>query len=767
MEDIKSSLRNAIVARPASIGFFQGKTLIKNDLSIAKDSVDFVFEDEMYRYLADLRYEEDATTTISALEEKAHLYSAQQRMDLTRIKKVLLIDERTYERGKKEIETEATKKGVQVLAYNVKSILDASGIGGPGKEGSIEPTGTLTPEDLEKLFKYFTPQIDAPLSLLENAEEGSVILGRSSDDQNKYKNKGLLYVGRICEKHEGYFGRTVMVDAIQPHKIFICGKTGSGKSYTMGVIAEELANLDIGIGVVIIDPMGVFWSMKFPRSETEADVPKSWKLEPRGFENVKVFVPVGFKNRFPKNTYDAAFAVRPNELAAEDWCNTFGVDIYESPQGGLICDILTRLKQGYEAEINGVKKSFEPNENFSLEDMTNCAQHCADFTKKYRSDSVRALVMHLETAGNWGIFSSEATQIQSLSIANQVSVVDVSLLPDYSRALITGILARKILDERTKYVRYAKAAGVGKDDAERQDEVEEIPVTWLMVDEAHILVPSKGKTAASEPLVEYAKRGRMPGCALVLATQQPGATDDRILSQVDVLMTHNLSFSDDISAYRARSPANLPGELAEQGFIRRLPIGVAVVGDQSSQTERAFVVFIRPRISEHAGRIIPPGPPKPRGVPQDPQETSEKKKTEKSATETPSFAPQIPTLSIPPFLAADYLTRLIQYRLSEFLERDRIRKMRKQSNIVLPELKREILGKIIGDLEKQGLSLKEIQQMDGTPVLLMFSEETRLAVAICLTEKETVMSYAISTIAEKDLVTLLDYFDKLKTQISG
>ncbi|RMF91762.1 MAG: DUF87 domain-containing protein, partial [Nitrospinota bacterium] len=42
--------------------------------------------------------------------------------------------------------------------------------------------------------------------------------------------------------------------------VVICGKRGSGKSYTLGVIAEELAKQDRFL-IILVDPMGVFWSM--------------------------------------------------------------------------------------------------------------------------------------------------------------------------------------------------------------------------------------------------------------------------------------------------------------------------------------------------------------------------------------------------------------------------------------------------------------------------------------------------------------------------
>ena len=120
------------------------------------------------------------------------------------------------------------------------------------------------------------------------------------------------------------------------------------------------------------------------------------------------------------------------------------------------------------------------------------------------------------------------------------------------------------------------------------------------------------------------KRGRMPGCGLILCTQQPAATDARILSQLDLLITHTLTFADDIAALRARVPTSLPKEIGDTSFIRRIPVGDAIIADHSMATERAFVAAIRPRTSEHAGRAVTPEleqiekqkPPKPSEKPE-------------------------------------------------------------------------------------------------------------------------------------------------------
>ncbi|MBW1855207.1 MAG: DUF853 family protein, partial [Deltaproteobacteria bacterium] len=132
-----------------------------------------------------------------------------------------------------------------------------------------------------------------------------------------------------------------------------------------------------------------------------------------------------------------------------------------------------------------------------------------------------------------------------------------------------------------------------------------IPVTWLIIDEAHLLLPASGKTAASESLIEYAKLGRKPGCGLVFATQRPSATNEDILSQVDTIIGHNLALEDDIASLRRRIPAKMPGEFKTSDFIRSMPVGIALIADQKTQ-QRTMLVQIRPRMTHHSGKAALP-----------------------------------------------------------------------------------------------------------------------------------------------------------------
>jgi len=747
MECEEKIIQLIIKKKPYLIDFLKDKKLVKYKHAINDKFIDFIFEDEMYRYLIDLKFRNIQVSMFDEMDKKASEYIQQQNLTEEIIKKIIMVDERSYSEKKLELDEEASKHNTDILTYNVANIL------------------------ADSMFKGYVPDIKAPLSLLKNAEGKAVILGRTPIEQEKYGDRGTLYIGRICERVNEYFGLRVLVDAMHPHKIFICGKTGSGKSYTLGVIAEELASLDINVGVVIIDPMGIFWSMKFPCSEREAEQLQIWGLQPRGFTNVKVFVPIGYYDRAPEGTKDEIFAIPPNELTVEDWCNTFGIDIYESPQAALLTDVIEKVKKGYYAEIDGSQKFITSKDNYTIDDMIKCIQQCPEFTKKYRTDTIRALTTHLEAAKNWGIFSTNGTPIQRLVVPNQVSIIDVSFLPDFLRALIVGVIARKILEERTKYVRYVAAAGIQKREEKKDKDLEirGIPATWLIIDEAHVLAPARGKTAASDPLVEYAKRGRMPGCALVLATQQPSATDDRILSQVDILITHNLSFTDDISAYRARAPSLLPMEICDQGFIRRLPVGAAVIADQSITTERAFVFYVRPRVSEHAGRVILPETFKVETEKETKAISLEEEKARAGIEEkeVPINAPSAPTLFVPTKIAIDYLSRVIQYRFFDYLQPLDEKRFLKNIIFTWSNTKRNIIGMLLGYLSRFAANVVEtISVNNELPVLLLSKGDIRLVLSGCLTENDTVVALYLSSRNEQEIIDFMKHLNRIKEEIA-
>ena len=152
-----------------------------------------------------------------------------------------------------------------------------------------------------------------------------IVVGRDDDDMKKYGTQGTLFIGKhlVGTGEDAHMTAPVLMDALRPHIIIITGKRGEGKSYSMGIIAEELAKLQHSIRKnicsVIIDTQGIFWTMK-SASEKDSLLLKDWDLVPHGFD-VDVYVPEGQSKLFSDAgvDFDGSFSVAAHELSSEDW----------------------------------------------------------------------------------------------------------------------------------------------------------------------------------------------------------------------------------------------------------------------------------------------------------------------------------------------------------------------------------------------------------------------------------------------------------------
>ncbi|TXT54936.1 MAG: hypothetical protein BAJATHORv1_50189 [Candidatus Thorarchaeota archaeon] len=457
-----------------------------------------------------------------------------------------------------------------------------------------EPVKLISEDTLD-----YHPRVSEPLELLVDPDTG-VVVGRSQSFHKKYGPVGLGMLGAISETSDDILtslvGTPVKLDLVSPHVMFVAGKRGSGKSYTLGIIAEELAlameRSQIEVAGVLIDTVDVFRQMVEPNVDQE-DLLEKWGLDDRGFP-VAVYIPrrtyAGLPDEVKKKARLYPLAISPRELSDSDWG-------YVLEKGGqlsttmenLIGDIIDSLRHGYTLE-EGTRQ--EGIRDFSINDMIRVIESNPAIQDLYKASTQTAMIQRLRRANRLGIFHPGGTSAQDLAIGGQITVIDVAPLGSDAEsvlAILTNILCRQVLTYRMTWTDDGTSAR------------EELPPTWLIVDEAHTLVPRTGNTPAKEAIISYAKLGRRFGCSLVLCTQQPSAVADDAISQSDIILSHSLSHDNDIRALQQRAPAVMPEQFKDKVFISSLPRGVALLFDQTTENKRGFIFKVRPRLSKHGG----------------------------------------------------------------------------------------------------------------------------------------------------------------------
>ncbi|MHA1951315.1 MAG: ATP-binding protein [Candidatus Thorarchaeota archaeon] len=454
-------------------------------------------------------------------------------------------------------------------------------------------------ELLPKKALPYHPRVGDPLDVLVDLSVG-VVLGRSDSFHRKYNTGGLGMIGAVSETSDdvltSLMGMPLNLDLMSPHVMFVAGKRGSGKSYTLGIIAEELAlameRKEIEVAAVVVDTVDVFRQM-VESNEEQMDLLKKWRLKARGFP-VSVYIPrrtyVGLPDEVKKKNRLFPLSIGPRELTVSDWG-------YVLEKGGtlsttmenLIGETLDSIRKGYVLE-SGEKLPLK--RDFSIKDMIKCINTNPTIIELYKPATKTALIQRLKRADRLGVFNPGGTSAQDLAVAGQITIIDVAPLGSDAEsvlAILTNMLCRQVLTYRMAWTDEGTSAR------------EELPPTWLIIDEAHTLVPRSGHTPAKDAIIGYAKLGRRFGCSLVLCTQQPSAVSDDAISQADIIISHSLSHDNDIRALQQRAPAVMPEQFRDKVFISSLPRGVALAFDQNTENKRGFIMQVRPRLSQHGG----------------------------------------------------------------------------------------------------------------------------------------------------------------------
>ncbi len=456
-------------------------------------------------------------------------------------------------------------------------------------------------EKFAQVFDRSPYQSTDPITKIQYVQKGNnVVFGRTIKDTDCGR---LVYIGKVLENTVGanYLSADAWLDVTFPHVIYITGTRGSGKSFDLGVLVEGISQLSESSSVqnevepicsIIIDTQSQFWTLAYQPnpavSENKLQLEQlgQWNISPNRLSNCRLFIPPVSKKL---TGTEEVFHIRPSQVRHEEWCAFIGEPVY-SPQGHVLGQTIDHFN-------NSSKQ------DYSIDDMLNFIQTSGAWTN-VPDVSRNAVVYKLEGYKRTGLFSGQGLDIKELLKPGQCSIFMLRDLRSEDMALVTGIITHQVSALMGEHHKKLKARAF----FDRKDPIDNLPNrVWTFIDEAHIIAPNDSMSAAKDALIDYVKRGRDAGLSLVMATQQPSAVEDRILSQVNISFSHRVSFQSDINAAINRIPTKLLKQLKYRGtdmtdfgdMLRSFEAGECFLGDNN--TGRTILIHVRPRVTSHGG----------------------------------------------------------------------------------------------------------------------------------------------------------------------
>lgn len=434
-----------------------------------------------------------------------------------------------------------------------------------------------------------------------------------------------LWLGSLAEAVTGRQPQ-VWLSTSKEQVVAVVGKRGSGKSFTLGVIAEGLAGgRDNALGrqqhpraVLLFDPLEIYWTTKYavaPSANAEAQrhymLAQSAKLPTLVFD-VQAWI-AGEASRRPADPeWFKVLHLPVSHMGLEEWELLLDVNLMSEPIGQALVDALALVRDnGY--HLHG--EHVAPTKVFDLKGLV-AAGRSDELEPAYHSETLRALRQRLGALAATGLFSAEGSTLKELLAPGRVTVVLLGRLPQSYRAAVVAVLTRMLIDERsaTAFAEKRLALDPQIDEASRNRisslAAAGIPRTMVVLDEAQSFLAPGAGSPARDLFIRLVKEGRNVGLSAVLATQQPSALDQRVLSQVETFVTHQLVTEADIRAVRDNLKSATPEtiqfgatQLDLSDLLRQLPSGVCVVSaaDVNTSVHRAMVVRVRPRATVHGG----------------------------------------------------------------------------------------------------------------------------------------------------------------------
>ena len=358
------------------------------------------------------------------------------------------------------------------------------------------------------------------------------------------EDKSGAYIGKLRGHN---IPVTININSIAQKHLSVLAKTGSGKSYTTGVVIEEMMKHDVTM--VILDPHGEYSSMASPG---EVDPSNDFDVSPRGFGDIMT--------EFSPNP-DINPGSRPLNFTFKNMKPTELLDMMG----------MSKIKSNTNALESATSRLEATKGYYGIQDLI-------QLLKKNEEDDMSSMIRNLEELDIKGLFAPMGTRMDEIVRKGKTSIVNLKGTPPDVQGFVVNRLCTALFELRKR---------------------NKIPPMMLFAEEAHNFCPQQGKIESSDIFQTIASEGRKFGLGLALITQRAAKVDKNVLSQCNTQIILKVTNPNDLNAIEA-SVEGITKDMKEE--IQRLPVGEAIVS--GGGLSEPLIVDVRPRESQDGGASI-------------------------------------------------------------------------------------------------------------------------------------------------------------------
>ncbi|HEX8491249.1 MAG TPA: ATP-binding protein [Pyrinomonadaceae bacterium] len=379
---------------------------------------------------------------------------------------------------------------------------------------------------------------------------------------------GSAHIGSLLTRNAGEVPVVLSIKDVVSTHLAILASTGAGKSYTAGVLVEELMLPYNRASVLIVDPHGEYDTLSTISSDATFHGADGYQPE------VKIF------------THDR-IKVRVSTLTEADIK-------YLLPEG-TSDKMLHYLSQAYRKLTAGERGERGLWGYQDLRDMVTAEKYGEDDGRGSGGNvgSIDALLWRLDNRFDRpdSIFSdTDHIPLNELFQPGRCTVLQLSDIEQNEQQVVVATLLRRVNKARVSTVR--------QEAAPTSDHYLPYPV-FTLLEEAHRFAPAGQTVVSTNILKQILSEGRKFGVGIGLITQRPGKLDQDVLSQcmTQIIMRIVNPIDQDTVA---KSVEGAGRQLLDE--LPALTKGQAVISGVGVNTP--VMCRVRPRITRHGGETF-------------------------------------------------------------------------------------------------------------------------------------------------------------------